>query len=85
MEPFCRNSLSVKNQPKNKFLDTLKEAIAENITAIVGLKEALLWSEKRLRHVWSVCLCVGIFMTFWFVYKAAEEYASNPTAAKVCL
>lgn len=64
-------------------LAKLKEQLADNVSALVGLKEALTLRRRPIKVVWILLLCLGLIGTGYYVYNTASDYLANPTATHV--
>lgn len=64
-------------------LDTLENKIADHISTIAGLKEALTWENRVLKSVWAILVMAGVTATVWLIYQSVVEFFDEATATKV--
>lgn len=57
--------------------------LAESITAVVGLSEAITSKQRAIRYTWTVLFAIGIGLTMYYIYDTVAEYMSSPTATNV--
>ena len=65
------------------FADTLNWRLAHKVTAIVGLREALIGQNRIFRWVWAFMFCFGVGMTGFYLYSTTQHYLSFPTSTSV--
>jgi hypothetical protein len=65
------------------FLAALHADIANNVTGIVGLKEAADSKHPLVKFIWSILFIAGLVATGFFTYRTAQEYLAEPSATKV--
>lgn len=61
----------------------VSEELADSVTGIIGLREAITTKHKLLKCIWAFLFCVGIGATIFFVYQTIEEYLDEPTMTRV--
>lgn len=64
-------------------LEKFSYQLAEDVSAVVGIKEAITWKYKWLRIAWAIAFILGILGTGWVLRETITEYYSDPTATKV--
>lgn len=67
------------------FLGSVSHELAENVTALVGLREAIKAKHPAIKYIWVTLFILGIGATCYYLYRTTEEYLANPTATSVTL
>lgn len=58
--------------------------LAKNITAVVGLREAITSESRCMRCVWTVLLALALGATAFYLTDTIQEFADSPRATVVC-
>lgn len=57
--------------------------LAENITAVVGLNEAITSEHRIIRYIWTVMFVVALGATVFYLFDTVAEFAASPTVTRV--
>lgn len=65
------------------FLGKIADQLADNVSSLVGLREAVTLRRRWIKYTWAVLLCFGLLATGYYIYESTIEYLENPTATNV--
>lgn len=66
-----------------KFPGPLLHQLVDNVTGVIGLREAVITKHPIVKYVWAFLFTLGVAFTIYFTCKTTEEYFAEPTATKV--
>lgn len=68
----------------NPFSGSTWDHVADHVTAVVGLREALTSRHRIKRIVWQFLCVLGICATIATLFMTTMEFLQDPTATSVC-
>lgn len=66
-----------------RFAGSMSAELAEYITAIVGLREAIVSEYRLVRYIWTVLFVVGLGATAYYLSDTVAEFIACPTSTSV--